>query len=168
MTVLTSLPFKEEGYQKEYLQDLLMVFRNAGKYTTHFVSFIPVVHLGQKINQLVAIYGGTKWQSKLDIYKSYPNLFQEQIIAWSFNDDGKAPVLTDKEVEQVLEFVLLEVKKLKPITEVYEAQVLKSQFEQVAEMIKKYSEGNFPGSVHFDLNANSVQLVVEIQLLSKN
>ncbi len=168
MTVLNSLQFKDESFQKEYLEDLLLVFRNAGKYTTHFVSFIPVVQLGQKINQLIALYGGTKWQSKIDIYKNYPNLFQEQIIAWSFNDDGKAPVLNAEEVEQVLAFVLFEVKKLKPITEVYEAQVLKSQFEQVGEMIKKYSEGNYAGTVHFDLNENSVQLVEEIQQLSKN
>ncbi len=168
MTLLTSLPFKEEAFQKEYLQELLNVFRNAGKYTTHFVSFIPVVQLGQKINQLISIYGGAKWQTKLDIYKNYPNLFQEQIIAWSFNDDGKAPVLTAEEVEQVLAFILFEIKKLKPITEVYEAQVLKSQFEQAAEMIEKFSEGNYPGTVHFNLNANSVRLVEEIKQLSKN
>jgi len=157
LQLLTSLDFSDANLELEHIQNLVLFFNNMVKKTTMIHIGEPVIIAANKISLLLNKYGKSKWSTKLQILKMNPALLNEQGVTWSEPD--QVLHLTSSEIEEFLEYSLIQVQNLSLVPQVGEAQVLKSQYKGAAEGLKAspIAKQNF-----FDLSPKSQELIAKI------
>jgi len=147
----------------EYMQNLLSFFKNVVKFNSSFVTLHPGVKVGEKLNALLNQHGKTKFQTKLEVLKKNPMLFEDQIVGWAFvYSKENVPQLTADEIVEFLQYALEQAQNLAKVPQVTEARYLLSQYKIAATTMSAYS-GEVQGkSKYFDLSPEAQTLIEQI------
>jgi hypothetical protein len=165
LKLLHLLTPKSKSAKEDFLQDLILLFSNGTKYDSSFTSGHHNIEIGKKVNALLNEFGQTKFGTpKLKVFQKNPALFADQLVSWIYFTPEKAPMLTEVELEEFLDFALEKVKVYDQVPELYEARVLQNQYVNAAKTIKKFSTYNHPTykRPHYELSTLSEQLITEI------
>lgn len=160
LPLLLNLEFKNSELELEHIQNLVLFFNNMVKQTTQFFSDTTSNLVAKKISFLLNKYGKSKWSTKIEILKQNPALLNEQGVTWSQADE--ALNLTSAEIEEFLDYTLIQVQNLSKVSQVYEAQILKTQYKGAAAALKSTP---LMQDKHFDLSSKSQELIALIESL---
>lgn len=136
---------KATAAKKEYAHLVVsFLFENATRFSGTFTTFSPGMVIGQKANSLLNELGGTKWATKMHVWKHHPLLFDSQIVSWARFDPepAKAPLLSAEELEEWLTFAWDQVQALKKVNWVGEANTVLYQFQHAVQSIAAATKPN--------------------------
>lgn len=161
LNLALSLVPEEESYALSYLQRLLLVFNNATKYQSSLTPFSTQTNIGHAANKLLNLFGKSKFsESKLQVYKTHPMLFADQLVSWVWKETEKAPQISEEEIEQLLTYFVEKGKILVQVPpQLYEASYLLNQYKNAAKTLQKFSTGNHLSNVTFELSDKSQELI---------
>lgn len=157
LQLLVSLKFKNSTLELEYTHNLVLFFNNMVKKTTQFYFLAPSHLVSKKLSFLLNKYGKSKWSTKLEILKKNPALLNKLGVVWSNREEVLN--LTSAEIEEFLDYNLIQVQNLSKVSQVREAQTLKAQYQGAAEALNftPVNQGK-----HFDLSSKSKELIALI------
>lgn len=167
LSVLLSLSPQSKELQLEMVNNLVNLFELKTKQVSTFYTGGAIQQLGQHLNTLLNVLGGTKFQTQLQVLQTQPLLLATDTIAEILGQPTYAPSLTAAQVEAFLVFAYEKSLALKAIQmQVTEAAYLLSQYKMAAVSIQKYSKpfmnGPFKIPLVFSLTPRSAQLVKQI------
>lgn len=154
LQLLLKLEFKNSELELEQIQNLVLLFNNMVKKTTQFYISTPSNLVVKQISFLLNKYGKSKWNTKIEILKMNPALLNEQGVIWSKADEVLD--LTSSEIEEFLDYTLVQVQNLSKVSQVSEARILKAQYQGAAAALNSTP---LTQEKHFELSAKSQALI---------
>ena len=79
--------------------------------------FVVLYRFGNMVNKTLNKLGGTKWQSKLEVFKQNPKLFQQQIVQWAaigIESKDSAPLLKTAEFAEFSHYAFTRIRTSVP------------------------------------------------------
>lgn len=161
---LLMLTPKSLGVYKEYANILVNLFEAQSKKRSTVYAYSSIVSIGKKLNAVLGLSNGSKYQTQLQILQEQPLLLSEPVISEILGQPTFAPQLTAPQIEAFLHFAYEKSVALKAATpQHYELAVLRAQYKLAGVSIAKYSKEFVKGPhklpAAFTLTAKAAQLL---------
>ncbi len=161
-SLFLKLDMADKVEQQEYLDSLLLAFKNMAKANPSVTTLSSPVMLGGKINTLLNTLGGTKWQTALEVYQQNPMLLNSSVIS-SLGHNAEAPKLSTEDIEYYLMYAHTVAKQIKELPN-FMSKTYLYQYKESAKSLKMHStssETNWFGP-KYELNEASLVLIENI------
>jgi hypothetical protein len=161
-TLLLKLDMHDMEKQQEYLNSLLLAFKNMAKANPSVTTLSSPVMLGGKINTLLNTLGGTKWQTALEVYQQNPMLLNSSVLS-SLGNNAEAPNLSTEDIEAYLAYAYTVAKQIEELPNFMSKSFL-YQYKESAKSLKMHSTSspNTFWGPRYELNAISLELIESI------
>ncbi len=163
LKLILNLTPTESQAAMQYAADLKNLFANSSHTSSTFYTLEVGSMIGQKLNKMLNLLGGTKWQTKLQIVEQEPLLLDFQLITWS--QEYEALELNSQESEDFLTYALAQVQYLVKLPQLTEAVILFSQYQNAAKTLLEYSKDATLAGYKYELSNRSLKLIEDIEAI---